>query len=106
MNTTVINIQSATVDSDDIALLGNMLEQYYPSESFKLSQSKSFNGMEDIIIILSIGGGIAIKQFGNIIVNWINKDKDKKVKYKNIEVSGYSADEVSKIISKLPDRKK
>jgi hypothetical protein len=103
MNTTIVNIQNIEVNSDEIDILKNMLEKHYSPESFKINQAKSFSGMQDIILILSIGGGVAIKQLGNIIVEWINKDKNKKIKYKNIEVSGYSAKEVTEILSKVND---
>ena len=101
MNDLVINLHSANITKDDFIELENLLNNLEEMELISISSSNSFNGMEDIIIILSIGGGVAIKQLGVIIVAWINKNKSNKIKYKDIEASGYSSDEIVKIIKEL-----
>lgn len=65
----------------------------------KVTKAKSFSGLEDVIIMLSIGGGgVVVKQIANIINNYFLKNIKKKVKTKDIEITGYSAKEVMDIL--------
>ena len=101
MEKLVVNIHGANITKEDLSELEGLLSSTKGSELVSISSSSSFNGMEDVIIILSIGGGVAIKQLGAVFIAWINKDKSNKIKYKNFEASGYSSDEIIKIVKEL-----
>lgn len=101
MENTIVNITSCSVTSADTVRLKKLLASEFTEEQARLTTSKSFNGMGDVIIILSIGGGVAIKQFANIVIQWLKSDQGKKIKYKGVEVSGYSAKEVKDILKEL-----
>ncbi|KXO86816.1 hypothetical protein AYK86_11860 [Acinetobacter venetianus] len=101
MENLVVNIQDASITKEDLSDLASLLDSTEGTELISINASNSFNGMEDVIIILSIGGGVAIKQLGAIFIAWINKNKNKKIKYKNFEASGYSSDEFIKIVKEL-----
>ncbi len=102
MKKTVINFKSMDVSEEDINILKDEL-LLITNDSVMVNKTNSFNGFSDVIIILSIGGGVAIKQIGTIIVNWINRDKTKKIKYKGVEATGYSSDEIINILNGVTD---
>lgn len=101
MESTIVNITSCSATDADTVRLKELLASEFTQEQARLTTSKSFNGMEDVIIILSIGGGVAIKQIANIVIQWLKSDQGKKIKYKSIEVSGYSAKEAKEILREL-----
>lgn len=101
MENLVVNINGASITKEDLSELENLLDNTEGAELVSITSSNSFNGMEDVIIILSIGGGVAIKQLGAVFIAWINRDKSNKIKYKNFEASGYSSDEIIKIVKEL-----
>ncbi|HCE3247846.1 TPA: hypothetical protein NG581_004539 [Vibrio parahaemolyticus] len=98
MESLIINFQSIEASNSQKKDLEEMLSELLGDEGVTLSSSNSFNGVEDVVLILSIGGGVIFTELAKVIAAWIKKDDNKKVKYKNIEISGYSSDEVLKFI--------
>lgn len=100
MNTMLINIKKTVLEESEVQELEKELSTVNNC-SFSIEKSSSFDGFQDLIIILSIGGGVAIKQIGEIILAWIKINQSKSIKYKNIEISGFSSEEVAKILKEI-----
>lgn len=62
--------------------------------SYEKIESKGFDGVELVIYILSIGGGVVITQLANIIINLIRKNDNLRVKIGDIELTGYPAEAI------------
>ena len=103
MTELAINISSASVNDEALENLRQSIANEPNCNLVSLSQTKSFDGLSDLIVILSIGGGVVVKQAANIVVAWINRNKGKNLNYKDIKISGYSAEEVREIIKQLED---
>lgn len=99
MTSTVIEI--AFSPNEHIALdeLTDNLKELIGSHNVHSAEPKAFAGLSEAIIILSIGGGVAIKEISSIIRSWIDRNKLKKVNLSKLEFSGYSAEEIRKILS-------
>lgn len=103
MEPVVIKIKSIDLSKIYFDDMIQELKKIVGDEKVKLTTAKSFTGFDDLIIVLSIGGGVIIKQIGTVLVAWIKRNKDKKVKRSNVEITGYSAKEVSDILRSIED---
>lgn len=66
--------------------------------NYEKISSKGFDGVEMLMYVISIGGGVVVTQLANIIINLIKKNDNLRVKIGDLEISGYSADTIPKII--------
>lgn len=66
--------------------------------SYKKIKTNGLNGVDIILYILSIGGGVVITQLGVIIANFIKRNEGKKIKIDDIEITGYEKEEALEII--------
>jgi succinyl-CoA synthetase beta subunit len=83
-----------TAEVDDLA---RDLSSLLGVENVKATEVASFTGVSEVLLILS-GVAVALKQVAPIIVAWLKRNESKKFKSKQIEVSGYSASELLKIL--------
>lgn len=58
-----------------------------------------FGGVEFAEIILALGGSGAFIAITKIVTTWLNAQKSRLVKINGKDISGYSADDVVKILS-------
>ncbi|MGK0256426.1 MAG: hypothetical protein ACI81I_001043 [Arcobacteraceae bacterium] len=104
MNNTIINISSCTATEKEINELEVLINKELQKETLQIKHAKSFNGVSDVILILSSVGGVAIiNQIGKIIIQWVKNNENKKIKYGEIEISGYSSKEASLLINSIKD---
>lgn len=98
MENTILTITTAPGMAPDTSDLEKELRNLLGDDSIHRTESKSFAGWTEIILILSIGGGVAIKEIGAIIRSWIERNKGKKANLDKLEFTGYSAKELKAII--------
>lgn len=98
MNTTILTITCAPDITPEAADLEHQLRELIGKENVHFTESKSFGGWSELIIVLSIGGGVAIKEIGSIVRTWIERHKTKKANLAKMEFTGYSASELKKIV--------
>gem|GEM_PF-2988372 len=60
----------------------------------------AFSGVTEVVLLLS-GVAAAIKQVAPVIQAWLTRHSGKKLKTKQIDITGYSADELLQILDKL-----
>ena len=61
---------------------------------YERADSKGFDGIEMVLYVLSIGGGVVITQLANIIINLIKKNDNLRVKIGDVEITGYPAEAI------------
>ncbi len=66
--------------------------------SYKKIKTNGLNGVDIILYILSIGGGVAITQLGVTIANFIKRNEGKRIKINDIEIAGYEKEEALEIM--------
>jgi len=103
MNSVTVKIKNVDLNMVYFNDLISEFEAIVGDEKVKSATAKSFTGVDDLIIVLSIGGGVIIKQLGAVLIAWIQKTKDKKIKYSDVEITGYSAKEVTDILRSIED---
>ena len=67
-------------------------------------KTNRFSGMEIVIYLITFGSGVTIATIANttkIINDIIEKNKIKSVKIDNIELKGYSCNDVEKLLKKI-----
>jgi len=65
----------------------------------KLITSKGFLGIGEITLLISaLGGGVLLKQLAQVLVAWMKRHEGRKVKLGKIEITGYSVEEVERIL--------
>lgn len=74
--------------------------------SYERIDSKGFDGVALAMYVLSIGGGTVIAQLANVIVALFKKNEGMRVKIGDIEITGYSSDEVFKILDYVSKQSK
>jgi len=62
---------------------------------------KGINGIDNLMYLLSIGGGVVIVELSNLIKNLISKNNCKKVKIDDIEITGFSTDETIDLLKEI-----
>lgn len=66
--------------------------------NYEKINSKGFDGVEMIMYVLSIGGGVVVTQLAKIIITLIKKNDNLRIKIGDVEISGYSPDAIPKIL--------
>lgn len=81
----------------DTVELEREIEEITGKEIKKVS-AKGFGGIETIVYILSIGGGVLITQLANVIVKIIEKDNIHEVTVNGTNIKGYSFKQTEKLL--------
>lgn len=89
----------------DAIELEKEIEEIVGKEIKKVS-AKGFGGVDTIVYILSIGGGVLITQLANVIVKIIEKDNIHEVTIDGISIKGYSFKQTEKLLSDIAINKK
>ncbi len=95
-----ITISFTGIEEIEIQTLHSELAQLIETENMITVSGNSFNGINDIVLIItSLGGaGGIVYQISKVLVHWINFKRSRKVKINGIEITGYSAEDVAKIL--------
>lgn len=101
MESTVIEIAFAPNEHITLNELSDDLKRLIGDQNVHIAEPKAFGGLTEVIVVLSIGGGVAIKEISSIVKTWIDRNRLKKANLSKLEFSGYSAEEIKKIISTL-----
>lgn len=88
----IITIETSekSIDVDQLMLMDTNYQEF---------KSLGFDGSSLLIYLFSIGGGVLFTELARIIINLIKRNDVKSVKINDIEIKGYSAEEVKSIIS-------
>lgn len=70
-------------------------------KDIKKVSAKGFGGIDTIIYILSIGGGVLITQLANVITKIIEKDSIHEVTINGISIKGYSFAQTEKLLTDI-----
>lgn len=84
----------------DTIELEKEIEEITRKEIKKVS-TKGFGGIDTIIYILSIGGGVLITQLANVIVKIIEKDNVHEVTINGINIKGYSFKQTERLLNDI-----
>lgn len=76
------------------------IEEITGKEIRKVS-AKGFGGIDTIVYILSIGGGVLITQLANVIVKIIEKDNIHEVTINGINIKGYSFKQTERLLNDI-----
>lgn len=96
MSQYILTLSSSTEDdaNDIVAGLGQDADI-----DTKTVVSKGFNGFGEVtLIIVALRGDAFLKQLAQIVVAWMKRHEGRKVKIGSIEITGYSAEEVERIL--------
>lgn len=88
----IITIETSekNIDIDQLMLMDTNYQEF---------KSLGFDGNSLLIYFFSIGGGVLFTELARIIINLIKRNDVKSVKINDIEIKGYSAEEVKSIIN-------
>ncbi|MDA2650191.1 hypothetical protein PDQ77_25880 [Bacillus cereus] len=90
-------IQGAEIQ--EVEDLKQDLSKLLEESNVELIPGKSFNGVNDIILIIAtLGGGTLTIQVAKVLVAWMNRNNTKEFKFNGKSFKGYTAEEVVKII--------
>lgn len=70
-------------------------------KDIKKISAKGFGGIDTIVYILSIGGGVLITQLANIITKIIEKDNIHEVTINGINIKGFSFTQTEKLLNDI-----
>lgn len=84
----------------DVIGLEKEMEEITGKEIRKVS-TKGFGGIDTIVYILSIGGGVIITQLANVIIKIIEKDNIHEVAINGISIKGYSFKQTEKLLNDI-----
>ncbi len=88
----------------DTKELDKEFQEITGKETKKVS-AKGFGGVDTIVYVLSIGGGVIITQLANIIVKIIERDHIHEVTVNGISIKGYSFKQTEKLLNDLQTNK-
>lgn len=92
-----ITLFDSTVD--EVNEIVSALDGLSDDIEIKVISSKGFVGIDEITLFISaLGGGVLVKQFATIIVVWMKRHEGRKVKLGKLEITGYSVEEVERIL--------
>lgn len=65
----------------------------------KVLASRGFLGFGEVTLLISaLGGGVFVSQLAKIIIAWIKRHEGRSVKIGKTEITGYSVDEVERLL--------
>ncbi|MCZ8095792.1 MAG: hypothetical protein O9331_20160 [Acidovorax sp.] len=97
METSTVTLTYAPGDPHDLSELKSHLTKILGSENVHTTATQAFGGWNEVIVVLSIGGGVAIKEVASVIRAWIERNKGKKANLSKMEFTGYSAKELKEL---------
>ena len=97
METSTVTLTYAPGDPHDLSELQSHLNQILGSENVHITSTQAFGGWNEVIVVLSIGGGVAIKEIASVIRAGIERNKAKKANLSKMEFTGYSAKELKEL---------
>ena len=94
-------------DEEDIAPLVAQLNAMDSCETSILSRRALFGLHETTLLLSVLGGPVVMRAIASVLVAWINKNANRSVEIGKVKITGYSADEIQKLLeSKLKLRSK
>lgn len=97
METSAITLTYAPGEPHDLSELKSDLTNILGGENVHITSTQAFGGWNEVIVVLSIGGGVAIKEIASVIRAWIERNKEKKANLSKMEFTGYSAKELKEL---------
>jgi len=91
------------VEKKKIKQLKFSIDEILIDKKTEVVECKSFNGDVEFVIIISNAtiGYYILDKISNVLSNWMDSMRVKEVKVGDIEISGYSAKDVVKILSQI-----
>jgi len=100
MNKYAVEISPAT--ENDIADLVLHLSALEGEPKIDLISSKGFGGATEVTLIISLlGSPIVVKSIAAVLTAWISRNEKKSVMLGKTKISGYSAEDVEKLLKKI-----
>jgi hypothetical protein len=84
----------------DTIELEKVMQEITKKEIKKVS-AKGFGGIDTLVYILSIGGGVVITQLANVIVKIIEKNNIHEVTINGINIKGYSFKQTESLLNDI-----
>lgn len=92
-----ITLSDSTVDEANEIV--SALDGLSDDLEIKVISSKGFVGISEITLLISaLGGGVLVKQLAKSIIAWMKRHEGRKVKLGKLEITGYSVEEVERIL--------
>lgn len=101
MNESILSLKIADASREDLDQFEKEFKTLLGEENVEILGKHSFAGMDEIMAVLTIKDSVIIAELAGIIIMWLKTRPHKKVKIGDIDIAGYSKNEVIKIIEKL-----
>ncbi len=94
-------LKIANASKDDLEQFKSEVGAKLGEENVRLLEAQSFMGIDEIMAVLTIKDSIIIAELASIIIMWLKTRSQKRVKIGEIDITGYTQNEVIKIVNEI-----